>query len=148
MLNQTQTELLVTKRDGRAVQFDANLIQVAMQKAFAAEQGLADPSQLSADLSSEIERLTAEIVSEISSRQEDGKISVEQVQDLVEQELMRSQHSPVARRYILYRAEHTKIRRLRAEENFESTGAFPEICLLYTSPSPRDQRGSRMPSSA
>ena len=129
MLNQTQTELLVTKRDGRAVQFDANLIQVAIQKAFAAEQGLADPSQLSADLSSEIERLTAEIVSEISSRQEDGKISVEQVQDLVEQELMRSQHSPVARRYILYRAEHTKIRRLRAEENFESTGAFPEIMV-------------------
>ena len=27
-------------------------------------------------------------------------------------------------------------------------GAVSEICLLYTSPSPRDQRGSRMPSSA
>ena len=26
--------------------------------------------------------------------------------------------------------------------------ARPSICLLYTSPSPRDQRGSRMPSSA
>ena len=26
--------------------------------------------------------------------------------------------------------------------------AFPSGCLLYTSPSPRDQRGSRMPSSA
>ena len=25
---------------------------------------------------------------------------------------------------------------------------FPKNCLLYTSPSPRDQRGSRMPSSA
>ena len=25
---------------------------------------------------------------------------------------------------------------------------LPGICLLYTSPSPRDQRGSRMPSSA
>ena len=25
---------------------------------------------------------------------------------------------------------------------------WPSICLLYTSPSPRDQRGSRMPSSA
>ena len=25
---------------------------------------------------------------------------------------------------------------------------YPEACLLYTSPSPRDQRGSRMPSSA
>ena len=31
----------------------------------------------------------------------------------------------------------------------ESTAEFPShICLLYTSPSPRDQRGSRMPSSA
>ena len=27
-------------------------------------------------------------------------------------------------------------------------GAVVEVCLLYTSPSPRDQRGSRMPSSA
>ena len=31
----------------------------------------------------------------------------------------------------------------------EHPGTAPgEICLLYTSPSPRDQRGSRMPSSA
>ena len=29
-----------------------------------------------------------------------------------------------------------------------SRGASLDICLLYTSPSPRDQRGSRMPSSA
>ena len=28
------------------------------------------------------------------------------------------------------------------------TDAVSEGCLLYTSPSPRDQRGSRMPSSA
>ena len=27
-------------------------------------------------------------------------------------------------------------------------GVKPKLCLLYTSPSPRDQRGSRMPSSA
>ena len=29
-----------------------------------------------------------------------------------------------------------------------NNAARPNICLLYTSPSPRDQRGSRMPSSA
>ena len=28
------------------------------------------------------------------------------------------------------------------------TSAASKVCLLYTSPSPRDQRGSRMPSSA
>ena len=42
-------------------------------------------------------------------------------------------HEVVARRY----------QKLR-----ESSEPFPDICLLYTSPSPRDQRGSRMPSSA
>ena len=30
----------------------------------------------------------------------------------------------------------------------EGIEVFSSICLLYTSPSPRDQRGSRMPSSA
>ena len=30
----------------------------------------------------------------------------------------------------------------------EDEGELYESCLLYTSPSPRDQRGSRMPSSA
>ena len=30
----------------------------------------------------------------------------------------------------------------------EAAAAIPQRCLLYTSPSPRDQRGSRMPSSA
>ena len=129
MLDQTQTEILVRKRDGRAIQFDAKRILVAIQKAFAAEQGLPTEGKLDADILSEIDRLLAEIVSEVTARQENGEISVEQIQDLVEQELMRSQHSPVARRYILYRAEHAKIRRLRAEENFESDGAFPEIMV-------------------
>ena len=39
----------------------------------------------------------------------------------------------------------------RAKELLEKTGISPDLrtdCLLYTSPSPRDQRGSRMPSSA
>ena len=36
------------------------------------------------------------------------------------------------------------------QSNWPSFSRFPQtrICLLYTSPSPRDQRGSRMPSSA
>ena len=31
---------------------------------------------------------------------------------------------------------------------YAQSGGQPGDCLLYTSPSPRDQRGSRMPSSA
>ena len=37
-----------------------------------------------------------------------------------------------------------ELRRMARDE----LAAYPNICLLYTSPSPRDQRGSRMPSSA
>ena len=36
----------------------------------------------------------------------------------------------------------------RRKLNFKDDAYAPAICLLYTSPSPRDQRGSRMPSSA
>ena len=37
----------------------------------------------------------------------------------------------------------------RLEGKFEDfIGVYNRLCLLYTSPSPRDQRGSRMPSSA
>ena len=35
----------------------------------------------------------------------------------------------------------------RRKQNFRQEN-FSDDCLLYTSPSPRDQRGSRMPSSA
>ena len=41
------------------------------------------------------------------------------------------------------------IAQLRAFESAERNGEnIPEICLLYTSPSPRDATLSRMPSSA
>ena len=34
------------------------------------------------------------------------------------------------------------------EETIDTPDLYARFCLLYTSPSPRDQRGSRMPSSA
>ena len=36
----------------------------------------------------------------------------------------------------------------RDENNPDGNNVLNRVCLLYTSPSPRDQRGSRMPSSA
>ena len=38
--------------------------------------------------------------------------------------------------------------KLKETDALKKTMEHLEICLLYTSPSPRDQRGSRMPSSA
>ena len=47
----------------------------------------------------------------------------------------------------LVKAENNAAAQYRAVFNKLTDDAY-ESCLLYTSPSPRDQRGSRMPSSA
>ena len=46
------------------------------------------------------------------------------------------------------RAPPDALQQLAALGLIEVVGGRAEPCLLYTSPSPRDQRGSRMPSSA
>ena len=55
---------------------------------------------------------------------------------------------------VQYATSHVFERRLTVNDYIERSGGIAlkadknRICLLYTSPSPRDQRGSRMPSSA
>ena len=46
------------------------------------------------------------------------------------------------------RLAHALVAGGRAEEDPAIVERLVGLCLLYTSPSPRDQRGSRMPSSA
>ena len=57
--------------------------------------------------------------------------------------------SPLFRAVRLEKALGTKSRIYYKYEGGSPSGSHkPNTCLLYTSPSPRDQRGSRMPSSA
>ena len=50
---------------------------------------------------------------------------------------------------IVYRAKSLEAATaITAADPMHQSGARDYTCLLYTSPSPRDQRGSRMPSSA
>jgi ribonucleoside-diphosphate reductase alpha chain len=53
----------------------------------------------------------------------DRGVGVEHIQDLVEMQLMKRGHYRVARRYIVYRAEHAKIRSLRQPEALEAAEA-------------------------
>ncbi len=127
---ETATEMNAKKRDGRMVSFDSALIARAIEKAFCAERGLENVDGLDADLQAEISVMTQSVVEEISEPAATAEgVSVETIQDAVEKELMRGEHFSVARRYILYRAEHNKIRRLRAEENMESDEAFPSMMV-------------------
>ena len=58
---------------------------------------------------------------------------------------------PLRREEVTREEARTRIEALNEPYKLEILDAIktePITCLLYTSPSPRDQRGSRMPSSA
>ena len=110
MLKVIQQDMNVRKRDGRVLSFDRNLIRDAMQKAFCAQQQVEDPTGLGPEILDKIELMTSNVkeqVTELAMRNEG--VTVEHIQDVVEKELMRGEFYEVARRYILYRAEHAKI---------------------------------------
>ncbi len=129
MLNATQQEMLVRKRDGRIVPFDRTLIARAIQKAFCAEQEAIDISELDPELLSKIDQMTDEVVDQIGSEaQSTGGVDVEKVQDRVEFELMRNEFYKVARRYILYREEHARRRERLAID--EPTPETPKPAMM------------------
>lgn len=115
MLKELETKLVIRKRDGRMVDFDRSLIARAMAKAFCADKGLEDAKLLDASILQKIDAMTEEVVAEAVQRANRGEaVTVEKIQDLVESELMRGEFYSVARRYILYRADHAKMRKLRS----------------------------------
>jgi len=95
----------IRKRDGSIVSFNPQKIREAMYKASIATSD----DQLTAE---ELHFLTLAVVGRIRP----GELpTVEQIQDFVEEELIHSGHAKIAKAYILYRAEHSKIRQSEAD---------------------------------
>ncbi len=113
----TQVSLDVRKRDGRITSFESTRVEHAIEKAFRAEIGIADEQPIEPALRQQISEITTNVVNQIENRpfSRDG-VDVETIQDAVEIQLMRHGHFSVARRYILYREQHAKLRALRAAE--------------------------------
>lgn len=97
--------MLVIKRDGEEVCFEKEKIYNAVQKAVSETGRKSDGG------------LAAKIADSLSSKYlaEDKKLNVETIQDDVEKELMADGAYDVAKSYILYRNERTKIREKNSE---------------------------------
>lgn len=91
----------VIKRDGKKVKFDKNRIEKAINAAFLEIDGQIYETDTAADIADEIENI-------FNKSKKD--ISVEQIQDLVEEYLMRSERKDVAKAYIRYRYKKEIIR--------------------------------------
>lgn len=100
----------IKKRNGSIVSFDPLKIRSAMEKAFIASNEV---------LPDTLEQMTEDVVSMLKERFPEQVPSVEHVQDLVELALMRGGHLGVAKAYIVYRYEHTKIRQAEKVETLE-----------------------------
>ena len=88
----------------------------------------------------------------LSKRAQRARQQIALLERDIEFEIGRLAHQLDAEAAVLRRLEHQILplqrKRLALRQREESSSLCLRACLLYTSPSPRDQRGSRMPSSA
>lgn len=137
-------EWVVRKRDARVIPFDLARIQNAIVNAFRAELRLADGQPLEQDVLQDIAAVARAVAGDVAPlANKGGGVDVERIQDLVEMELMSRGHYRVARCYILYRAEHAKIRALRADEPLVELPATVHVVLDDGTRVPFDARRAR-----
>jgi ribonucleoside-triphosphate reductase len=95
----------VVKRDGRIVGFNEQKIMAAIRKAMmATDKG-------------EDERLVGVITDHVAQRGK-SQMNVEEIQDAVEMELMKSSRKDVAQKYIAYRHQRSVARRAKTRDIF------------------------------
>ena len=95
----------VIKRDGKMVDFDLSKISAAIQKAFDALQ-----KQYNQNI---IDMLALKVTADYEPKIKDEKITVESIQDSVEDVLVQAGYADVAKCYILYRKQREKIRNMK-----------------------------------
>ena len=95
----------VKKRNGKIVKFELVKIAEAIKLAFEAQE-----KQYNQDI---IDFLALKVTADFEPKIKDGLIAVEDIQDSVENVLVQSGYSDVAKAYILYRRQHEKIRNMK-----------------------------------
>ena len=111
-------ELLVVKRSGEIVEFDPERIKNAIEAAInAGDEGF--------DLSS-VPEIVDGVHKELNDRFTEFYPNVENIQDIVEKHLIRSDMFTVARRYIIYRAERSRERE-KLKENISKKAELGKL---------------------
>ncbi len=111
----TPGQMRVIKRNGSVVPYNEEKIAIAITKAFLAVEGGA--AAASTRIHNKVNELANSVTITFSRRMPSGgTLHIEEIQDQVELELMRSEERTVARSYVLYREERTKARKEETDE--------------------------------
>lgn len=123
--------LKIVKRDGNLVPFEVRKIRNAIERAMA-ETKYGMDKELSLVLSEKIEEIIKKM---------DAPVHVEEIQDIVEYTLMDSPRKDVAKVFIIYRSEQTKLRNTR--EKIDDRILTDEFISRYKhKTSPMEQLGN------
>ncbi|VAX36464.1 Ribonucleotide reductase of class Ia (aerobic), alpha subunit [hydrothermal vent metagenome] len=107
----------IMKRGGKNVSFKPEKITEAIAKAFRANNS----GILTEDLLVKARKVANQVIEEIQALWPEGKsVNIEEIQDLVEQNLMKAGYHDVARNYIIYREKHARDRREKKAKQQES----------------------------
>ena len=124
----TPGQMRVIKRNGSVVPYNEEKIAIAITKAFLAVEGGA--AAASTRIHNKVNELANSVTITFSRRMPSGgTLHIEEIQDQVELELMRSEERTVARSYVLYREERTKARKEETDEE-EQHEEKPEIKVV------------------
>ena len=124
----TPGQMRVIKRNGSVVPYDQEKIGIAITKAFLAVEGGA--AAASTRIHNKVNELASAVTITFSRRMPSGgTLHIEEIQDQVELELMRSEERTVARSYVLYREERTRVRKEETAEE-EPQQAEPGIKVI------------------
>ena len=96
----------VVKRDGQMDEFKIGKITSAIDKAFNAQE-----KNYSKEM---IDLLGLRVTADFQNKIKDNKISVEEIQDSVENVLIQAGYADVAKAYILYRKQREKVRNMKS----------------------------------
>ena len=114
-------QMRVIKRNGSVVSYDPEKIAIAITKAFLAVEGGA--AAASTRIHNEVNELANAVTNTFNRRMPSGgTLHIEEIQDQVELELMRSGEQKVARAYVLYREERKKLRQQEAPQQGQNEG--------------------------
>ncbi|MFW5684897.1 MAG: ATP cone domain-containing protein, partial [Spirochaetota bacterium] len=119
---QTSVPVRITKRDGRVVDFDPSLIKRAVERCFAAVTQKPGVTP---------EEITNQVVNVVAAQYPEP--TVENIQDVVELVLQANGEYAAAKAYILYRAEHARLRQDR-QVPAEVKKAFAEADAYFPTP--------------
>ncbi len=105
MTEEEPVTVRVIRRNNKIVPWDSAKVEIAVRKAFLT---LGLDSEPAVDVAGAVEKRVR--------RTETSRIHIEEVQDIVQEELMRLGHFKVAEAYILYRAHRRALREAEADE--------------------------------